>query len=81
MPKVVNTFVVADCNKALATAGLPGRIRLHDTCGGQSLSYEDAEGITRGPIPAEVRSLLETELIVRGLLPVFDDTSGYFHLA
>lgn len=81
MPRIINTFVVEDCNKRLAAAGEHGRIRLHDACGGQSLSYEDADGITRGPIPAEVRSLLEAELGRRGFLPVFDDASGYFHLA
>lgn len=80
MPKYITPFEIADCNKALTDAGLPGRIRLHDACGGQSLSYEGADGLTADIIPAEIQSQIEAQLTAKGYKPIFDDRSGYFRI-
>ena len=80
MAKIISPFEVADCNKAFMAAGFTGRIRLHDACGGQTLSYEGDDGLTCSPIPAEIRTWLERELSARGYEPVFNGDSGYFGL-
>ena len=40
MARIVSTFEVEDCNRALAQAGLPTRVHLHDACGGQFFSWD-----------------------------------------
>lgn len=37
---VINTFEIAECNKALAEAGISAKLHLRDACGAQSFWFE-----------------------------------------
>ena len=79
MSKTISPFEVADLNRELAGTGFPGRIRLHDICGGQSLSYEGEDGLSI-PVPAPLRSWLEKRLGARGYAPRFDERGALVRL-
>lgn len=61
MPKIINSFDVADCNRALKEAGLGVRLHMHDVCGGQYFSWDgdDADA-------PEVPHMLERFFAARG---------------
>lgn len=80
MPKIISPMEVADLNRGLAAAGFTGRIRLHDACGGQSLSLEGGDGLTADTVPADLRAWLGERLAGRGYRPVFAGRGGYFTL-
>lgn len=77
MTKVLSTFELEECNKALAKAGFGGKLHLHDVCGGQYLSWDENEA-TKGDF--DIRTWLPTYFGERGFQVAFDDDRPAFRL-
>ena len=78
MTKVLSTFELTDCNKALADAGFKGKLHLHDVCGGQYLSWGEDEA-SRGDF--DIRTWLPTYFAEHGYQVNFDDDRPAFRLS
>lgn len=72
MARIVNTFEVEDCNRALVEAGLPTRVHLHDACGGQFFSWDSL-----GDENAEVRETVGSFFSGRGVELEFVGDSSF----
>ena len=78
MTKVLSTFELTDCNKALADAGFKGKLHLHDVCGGQYLSWDEDEA-SRGDF--DIRTWLPTYFAEHGYQVNFDGDRPAFRLS
>ena len=78
MTKVLTTFELTDCNKALAEAGYSGKIHLHDVCGGQYLSWDEDEAKKDD---FDIRTWIPTYFGEHGYQVTFDDDRPAFRLA
>lgn len=72
MARIVSTFEVEDCNRALAQAGLPTRVHLHDACGGQFFSWDPL-----GERDAEARETAEHFFSNKGIKLEFVGDSSF----
>lgn len=72
MARIVSTFEVEDCNRALAQAGLPTRVHLHDACGGQFFSWDSL-----GERDADVREAAEHFFSSKGIKLEFVGDSSF----
>ena len=77
MTKVLSTFELAECNKALAKEGFGGKLHLHDVCGGQYLSWDEDEAAKND---FDIRTWLPTYFGERGYQVAFDDDRPAFRL-
>ena len=77
MTKVLSTFELAECNKALAKEGFGGKLHLHDVCGGQYLSWDEGEAAKND---FDIRTWLPTYFGERGYQVAFDDDRPAFRL-
>ncbi|MDO4849797.1 MAG: hypothetical protein Q4B45_08520 [Coriobacteriia bacterium] len=70
--KIINTFDVADCNRALAEAGLETRIHMHDACGGQFFSWDSL-----GEKDPQVREAIAAFFRARGVELAFNEDASF----
>ncbi len=71
--KIINTFDVVDCNKALAAAGLETRVHLHDACGAQFFSWD-----TLGELDVQVREAVAAFFAARGVELAFNEDASFY---
>ena len=72
---IVTPFQVADCNAELARADIPARVRLTDSCGGQTLRLE-----TEDANRMEARAAVHRFFNALGMDAQFQGESEYFTL-
>ena len=71
--KIINTFDVAECNHALAEAGLDTRIHVHDACGGQFFSWDSL-----GEKDPQVREAIAAFFRTCGVDLAFNEDASFY---